>query len=146
MKAEDFQRLVEQKRQRNPIWFALDADPAADAASIEAAEARMGVRFPDELRVFWREYGGGYFAFTNVFSVDPNSEWNIEVRNEKLSPELRRWFIAISDPGTGDYYGFRVNDGTTVPAVSVFDHDSRTLKETKYGDLFEFLANVGLRP
>ena len=106
----------------------------------------MSVRFPDEFRVFLSEYGGGYFAFTNVFSVDPNSEWNIEVRNAQLSPELRRSFLAISDPGTGDYYGFRLNGGTAMPAVSMFDHDSQTLKETGYGDLFEFLSNVGLQP
>lgn len=142
----EFQQLVEEKRRRNPIWFALHADARAEPAVIEAAEARLGVNFPEEYRSFLRDYGGGYFAFSNVFSVDPESEWNIERRNAPLSPEIRAGFLAISDPATGDYYGFRVSDGIAASAIWVLDHDEQTIRPTSYGDLFEYLAAVGLTP
>lgn len=145
MNSERFAQLVEETRKRNPVWFELESDPPAETDLIEAAESHMGVQFPAEYRFFLRNYGGGYFGFSNVFSVQPGSEWNVETRNSRLEAGVVD-FLAISDPGTGDYYGFRLADGASTPNVYVFDHDGRTLERTLFSDLFDYLAAVALRP
>ena len=90
-----------------------------------------------------REYGGGYFAFGNVFSVS-ESDWNIVRRNAEISIP---GFIAVSDNGTGDYYGFKVAGDTCEGQVYLWDHEEPSaLKRTDYGDMLELLEHIALTP
>ena len=90
------------------------------------------------------EFGGGYFAFANVFSVKIGSEWNIVQRNRMIAiPD----FVATSDNGTGDYYGFRIVNGICDERVYLWDHEEPALlKATEFGDLLEYLFAQALTP
>lgn len=125
------------------MWFELESDAPATEREITAVEASLGATLPDAYKSFLREFGGGYFAFGNVFSVS-ESEWNIVRRNEDISIP---GFIAISDNGTGDYYGFKVSNGACGDEVYVWDHEQPThIRPTDFGNVLEMLDHVALTP
>jgi hypothetical protein len=140
----EFLDVATDAMKERPVWFGLDSDGVASEADVVTAETALAVSFPREYRAFVQRFGGGYFAFTNVFSVDAGSDWSIVDRNSALGL-LNRRFIAFSENGCGDYYGFRLADGVCENAVMFFDHDSGEIHSTDYRDLYEYLVAVGLR-
>ncbi|MFO1062802.1 MAG: SMI1/KNR4 family protein [Pirellulales bacterium] len=143
MLLEEFVPLVEKRREERPVWFGLDSDPPATPAQIQDVEAQLGVRLPESYRLFVTMYGGGYFALGNLFSVFPGSDWNIVERNRDIFPV---GFLAVSDNGVGDLYGFRVTDGACDSEIVLFDHETGMIAQPKYSDLFEFLGETALKP
>ncbi|MGN6187244.1 MAG: SMI1/KNR4 family protein, partial [Thermoanaerobaculia bacterium] len=85
MNATEFEGLVDSVRSRHPRWFALETDPPASNEEVEDAEKAIDVRFPEEYRHFLTRYGGGFFAFSNVFSAKQGSEWNVLQRNRDIA-------------------------------------------------------------
>jgi len=143
MLIEEFVQLVEKRKEEKPVWFGLESDPPATSAQIQDAEAQLRVRLPVSYRLFVTRYGGGYFALGNLFSVFPGSDWNIVERNRSLLPF---GFLAVSDNGVGDLYGFRVTDGVCDEEIVMFDHETGTISQPKYLDLFEFLEETAMKP
>jgi len=141
---EDFIPLVEKRKLDRPVWFGLDSDPPATLAQIQDAELQLGVRLPESYRRFVALYGGGYFALGNLFSVLPGSEWNIVERNRSVDDSC--CFLAVSDNGVGDLYGFRVADGKCENEIVLFDHETALFSQPKFSDLFEFLGETALKP
>lgn len=143
MEFASFKSKVTDLQSRKPVWFGLQSDPPATEAEIQKAETSLRATLPMEYKSFVREFGGGYFAFGNVFSVS-DTEWNVVRRNEEI------WipgFIAISDSGSGDYYGFRVSGGACDACICVWDHEEpHGVKKTKYADMLEWLDHVALTP
>lgn len=139
----EFENLLAAAKRKNPIWFTLDSDPPASDSEIVNAEALLQTRFSPQYRDFLKEYGGGLFAFVNIFSVRPNSEWNVVYRNKQIG---RNDFIAISDNGVGDQFGFRTVHGICQPEIFFLDHEeSNKVVASRYADLFEYVAKVGLK-
>src|SRR5689334_24887696 len=122
MTLEEFRVLVAQARQQRPIWFALDSDPQATDAEIAQAERDLARTLPKQYREFVREFGGGLFALANVLSVRPGSEWNIVDFNRR-NELIGGGFVAVSDPHTGDRYGFKCDGRACHSEVWVYDHD-----------------------
>lgn len=80
-----------------------------------------------------------------VYSMDPSSDMNIVSMNQ--AAWIRRdGFVAVSDNGAGDSYGFAVTDGVCGPEVLVLDHESAGISSTGHPDLFEFVVAEGLQP
>lgn len=143
MTITEFKTIVGRAKENNPVWFGLDADPSASEAEILVAEAALKIKLPSDYCQFVREFGGGYFAFTNVFSVSPSSDWNI-VKKNKL--HRINAFIAVSDNGVGDLFGFRSLDGICLPEIWVSDHENQNnLMPTSYKNLLNYLAERGLK-
>ena len=143
MLIEEFVQLVDKTKRERPVWFGLESDPPATASEILIAESQLGLKFPESYRQFVSKYGGGYFALGNLFSVSPESEWNIVGRNpvaEKMG------FLAVSDNGVGDLYGFPVNNRICEVEIVFFDHETGLLSGSKFPDLFEFLRQMALVP
>lgn len=139
----DFKVQVERAKEKNPVWFALKSDPPASDVDIANAEAALQVAFPQEYRSFVKDFGGGYFAFVNVFSVHPGSDWNIVQKNRQ---NAMNGFIKVSDNGVGDFFGFRIVDGKCLPEIWFSDHEERgSLKTTDFTNLLQFLARKGLK-
>ena len=136
-----FRQVAELVRSRHPAWFELDHDPPCSQADLERAETRLGTRLPAQYKEFMTSCGGGYFAFVNVFSATEGSFWGIVERNAGLPPG----FIAVSDNGTGDYYGFISTGGECASEVCFLDHETGRVSATKYPDLFEYIVHMGLR-
>lgn len=134
---------MNEKKEVNPIWFGMDSCELVTDKEIALYEHKQGIEMPVEYTEFIIRYGGGYFAFTKIFSLANNSEWNIESLNEKFVKI--KDFIAISDNGAGDFYGFKVIDGKCESQIYVYDHENGIIESTKYKDLFEYLVGVGLR-
>lgn len=143
MTEPQFTALVDAARAANPLWFELEADPPASDEEIRACESALGATFPAAYRSFLARYGGGEFAFASVYSVRRRSEWNVVARNPS---SRRRAFIAVSDNGAGDEYGFAVDDGRCGDAVFLWDHETNeVIRSGCFADLFEMLARRALR-
>lgn len=94
--------------------------------------------------MFLKEYGGGYFAYTVVYSCDSNSDFYILKRVAKDWVEKNNFFPVI-DFETGDLAGFKVRDKVCENRISVFDHDIDNIVVSNEGDFFEALVQYGLR-
>lgn len=145
MEITEFRDRVEQVRGEFPAWFVLDPDEFPGQDALDRAESELGATLPADYRSFIAEFGGGDFALSVVYSVDPESDMNIVARNEVewLDPST---FIAISDNGVGDYYGYRVSGTSCIPGIVLLDHETGTLHETSHADILELLVETALRP
>lgn len=143
MEFESFEKLVSELKASKPVWFGLKSEPLATEEDLITAESQLGVRLPEQYRSFVKKFGGGYFAFGNVFSVNSSSDWYIVSRNE---PGNISGFVAISDNGTGDQYGFRVDGEQCEEPLFFWDHEEPdSLSPTKFDDLFDFLRSDALK-
>lgn len=145
MEFSAFLSIVSEAKVKKPVLFALETDPPATEVDISGAEARLSVQFPLEYKDFLRRFGGGFFGFTNVFSVLASSPWYVVDRNFASGVPLQE-FLAISDNGVGDYYGFSVANAVCGSHVAFLDHETRAVVSTPHSDLFEYLVVVGLEP
>lgn len=144
MDFNEFSKIVDEKMVSNPIWFGLESDSKSTDDDITEIENSISIILPQEYKQFVKNYGGGYFAFTNVFSGIRDSEWYIVTQNIEAGFNEANSFIAVSDNGTGDFYGFEVNDGKCESKISFYDHEDNTVKTTQYSNLFDYLVKVGL--
>ncbi len=141
----EFEELVERLKRERSLWFELDSDPPATDAEIGAAEAAMGLTFPDEYRYFLRRFGAGYFAFGNVFSARESSDWNVAAKNAAARRVVGDDLLAVSENGVGDYYGFAVASGRCEAAVVFWDHETGTVSWA-YDTFLDFIVSVALTP
>lgn len=139
-----FETEVSRARKAHPTWFDLPPDACPDDAQVEQCQLALGAVLPEAYVGFLREYGGGDFAFLTLYSMDPDSEVNLVAQNNR--PWLARTdFVAVSDNGAGDYYGFRVRDGRCAEPVVLLDHETGEVRDTGYADILTFVLGVGLR-
>jgi hypothetical protein len=145
MNYQEFSLTVDKAKDKNPIWFGLESDPPATDSEIEEVEKQLSIILPEEYKRFVKEFGGGYFAFTKVFSVNKESEWYIINQNKQVSLIESHNFLAVSDNQVGDFYGFKVINGKCESYLLLFDHETGQLENSKYVNLFDYLVKVGLR-
>ncbi len=144
MRFQKFKNKVVDLKGRKPIWFGLEGDAPASDSEIAVVESTLRLKLPKSYIEFVREFGGGYFAFGNVFSVSASSDWSIMRRNESL--EITN-FLAVSDNECGDYFGFQIVNGHCQDPVHFWDHEKPdSIILTEYRDLFEFLDATALTP
>ena len=94
--------------------------------------------------MLWASIGAGTIGYAWVYSYSPDSDFAIfDVNRGPLQP--RGDFVAFSDNGAGDYYGWRVADGKCHGAVLVLDHESGTWARSD-ATLSEWLERCALRP
>ena len=79
----------------------------------------------------------------SVFSLDEQSDWNILSQNYNYDA-IRKGHILFSENGTGDFYGFKVENGVCLPEVLFFNHETQQWDETEFSDLFEYLEKFAL--
>ncbi|MBT2644786.1 SMI1/KNR4 family protein [Bacillus sp. ISL-41] len=144
MDFNEFLLIVEKIKANNPIWFELETAPIGTDSEIAKSEKQLSVSLPKEYKLFIKKFGGGYFAFTNIFSVS-DSEWNIIQQNNEINLINSHKFIAVSDNEIGDYYGFEIKSGICSPKVKFYNHEINQVEETEYDDLYQYLFNVGLK-
>ncbi len=144
MTLHEFTALVAEAEAAHPVWFGLASDSVPADSGLAAAEASLGAVLPEQYKEFLRHYGGGDFAFTNIFSLDEASDWNL-LRIHADIGLLADRFLAISDNQAGDYYGFIVADGCCSTELYFYDHEDGQIRATQYEDIFSYIAQVGLR-
>ncbi len=139
----EFEELVNEKKLAHPIWFGLDPDSLANDESITLAQKELNATLPTEYVHFVKRYGGGYFAFGIVYSLDKESSFNILEINRAESKK-REDHILFSENGVGDYYGFKVVEHQCLPDIYFFDHETESWQKTKYGNMLVFLNEIAL--
>jgi hypothetical protein len=146
MNIKDFTTIVDHCRAEHPFWFDRKTDPQANDEQINEAEYLLGVKFPQEYIDFLKEYGGGRFVFTRIFSVFPESIWYVVSRN--VGDNSINGFLSISPDGTGGLYGFPVENGICGSEIVYWDHDENygqgKLVSNNFDNLFLFLIEDGL--
>ncbi|OCA87943.1 hypothetical protein A8F94_08940 [Bacillus sp. FJAT-27225] len=143
MNYNEFLKIVNEARDKRPIWLELESEPKAKDYQIEKAEKVLSLTLPDEYKSFVKDFGGGYFAFTTLFSVSPG-DWNIVSLNKELGFMKTHSFLAVSDVGTGDFFGFSIERGVCGSRIMFYDHETNKVEETNYENLFDYLIEVGL--
>ncbi len=142
-----FKKLVELKKSENPTIFEINSCEVVGDKEILDFENMLEVKLPNAYIEFLKNFGAGYFLFTNVYSVVKTSEWNV-FDEDNLPIE----FLCFSDNGCGDLYGFLVVDNVCTDEVYIVDHESFCPEggsweyiKTEFNDMFEYLVVHGLR-
>ncbi|WP_432049903.1 SMI1/KNR4 family protein [Verrucosispora sp. NA02020] len=148
MNLEEFDALVEPLRQKSAAsiaayGFTLIEGRTATTAEIDDLEKRLGVTLPEKYRSFMMRYGGGMVGCVELFPIaGGDSGDDVKSVNDREFPE--RTFIAIAPVGTGDYWGFPVDDGRCRDEVWFHFHDGGA-PELEAPDVLGFVARHGLR-
>jgi hypothetical protein len=140
----EFLSIVEDAKAKNPIWFELEIAPIGTDTQITNVEKQLSVSLPKEYKNFVKMFGGGYFAFTKIFSVS-NGELNLIQQNNQINLINSHNFITVSENEVGDFYGFEIENGICSPKVKFYDHEINIVEETQFEDLYQYLLKVGLQ-
>lgn len=143
MDFEYFKKLVEKTKNGHPVWFGIEPDERPDEAAVTEAEGKLGAKLPRDYKQFIFEYGGGYFAFSNVFSLEDRSDWNLVAINYKYDA-IRHGHLLISENSLGDFYGFKVVDGVCEPRIYFYDHEVEAWQESAHRNIFDYLVKFAL--
>lgn len=136
---------VDEARKTNPRILMLDSDAPGSPAQIARAEQTLGVLLPESYAQFVKRFGGGFFGFSLVYSLDEASEFYLLSHNTADSA-AKHGYVAVIDYETGDTAGFRVENGQCGEQMWRYDHESGRLQKLPYEDLLSFLAANALRP
>ncbi len=134
-----FEEFVEKVKKEKPILFELDHDEIPDEKSLKMFQKENNIKLPRKYCDFLMGFGGGYFGFTNVYSIDKQSDFYI-MSNQSCVPDN---YLAIAGNGCGDCYVLLKNSDC-IEKIYLFEHDSGNLYEVAE-DILEFLVKYGLR-
>lgn len=140
MKLDEFRVIDQEARLAKPKLFLLASpDSAASEEALDDLERAIGARLPMSYRAFLREFGGGNFGLTTVFSADPESEWYLGTRLDEVREYLPTHVLPFSDDFAGGLYVFEVVDGQGMEPVLYWNEDGG-LVPTKFANALEFVA------
>ena len=116
-----------------------DTIPSQD--DIIKFEEQNNVHLTEKYKQFLLKYGGVFFGYANLYSMDKDS--NFYILNYNRIPLTNTLYIA--DNGCGDYYALNIVDTKCQDAIIFYEHDTGLLSDTKFSDIFEYFVNVGLK-
>lgn len=136
----EFRQLHAQKKAEAPKLFELESpDSPANEQQIVNLERELGVQLSPNYRSFLKEYGGGSFGLTNVFSAIPESEYYSPLRNSDARHLIPQNSIAFSDDFCGGWYVLVFSNGIAEEPVFYWNADGG-LRKTEFANILEFLA------
>ena len=141
MTYNQFIEIVEQIKKTKPILFELEKDKVVSEMDIFRFENDNSIVLPDEYKKFVIAFGGGYFGYSNIYSLDKDSSLFI-LENQHSVPG---GYLAIADNECGDYYVLKIENDIVLRKVLFYGHEEQRIVETKYEDVFEFLVGEGLK-
>lgn len=140
MTLEELKEIDAHYRQEKPLLFqALTPDPPASEQQLEDVERAIGVRLPPSYRAFVREFGGGSFGMSIIFSADPDSEWYLPKQQREAARYLPDGLLAFSDDFAGGNYVFKVANGEAQEAAFYWNTDGGE-SSTEFKDIMEFVS------
>ena len=138
---EDFVEIVKKTKKRKPILFELESDKKFSLNEIAIFERENHIFLTEEYKKIISVFGGGYFGFSNIYSLDSESDFYI-LNNQRDVPKN---YLAIADNGCGDYYVIRTENGYCQKGIFFYEHETQQIENTEFMDIFEFLVAVGLK-
>lgn len=147
MNTEKFSTIVDYVKSIKPNCFITADEYLATNGNIQEVERHICGKLPSEYVFFSLNYNAGYFAFLNIYSLNPGSEWYLINKNqENISVLMPKDFIAFSDDETGGYYGF-VKDGLHYSnEVYYFDSSEGCGAKSTQESFFDFVINKAFQP
>lgn len=141
MTFELFEEIVIDFSRRKPVLFGLEHDKACSAEQMEEFENMLQVSLSEKYKQFLMNYGGGYFGYASVYSLDKTSSFYLLAHNDTPVGD----YLRIADNGCGDYFLLKVNHRKCLEQLFCYDHDAKTICATEYADILEYLLKVGLK-
>ena len=140
MDFKEFRSIVDKVKVEHAVLLGLDYDTIPSIEEIYSFEKEYKIQLPEKYIQFLLHYGGGYFGYANIYSLDKNSYFYLANDNKKRLDKL----LFIADNECGDYYAFCIECGKCEEAVVFYNHDENTICDTEFSDIFEFLIKIGL--
>jgi hypothetical protein len=123
-----------------PKLFSLvPPDPPASDVRIAEVESLLGVNLPCKYRQFLRNFGGGIFGLTNVFSAYPGSDFYLPSRCADSRSYLPAGVVPFSDDGTGGLYVMKLSGTALAEPVFYWSPDGGIVT-TEFEDIFAFVS------
>lgn len=135
-----FQKSIKKAKTENPLLFVLEHDAIPTMDDIIAIQKQLQIVLPEKYIQFLLNFGGGYFGYANIYSLDKNSDFFIF----KHSPAIMKDLLFVADNGCGDFYAFRIEGGKCMEEIVFFDHESNATKDTIFSDVLDYLIKIGL--
>ena len=136
-----FNTIVEECRAKKPILFGLEHDKILSAEEIEQFEKTVQITLPEKYKEFIMNYGGGYFGYANIYSLNIDSDFYLLKHNNLPFDK----YVRIANNGCGDYYVLCIENGKCLEPLFFYDHESGSVIQTEYMDIFEYLVKFGLK-
>lgn len=141
MDFELFNEITAEYKHKKPILFALEHDKIISAEEAGRFEQTIQLELPPKFKQFLLEYGGGYFGYANVYSLDKDGFFYLLKYND---PPIDR-YLRIADNGCGDSYLLSIDNQKCLDRVLFYDHETKNVCETEYADILEYLIAAGLK-
>ncbi|MFC8957794.1 SMI1/KNR4 family protein [Streptomyces sp. NPDC057101] len=149
MEFEEFEAYLSAARAKraglsSPEGFDVFESRVASETDLLEVEEALGVQLPGEYREFMKRHGGGMFLFLDLLPVAASDDQEDDLRRVNASEFKHGDFIAVAPVGTGDWWGFSVNEGRCANQVDFWDHEDGQVQFAA-SSFLEFLAREGLR-
>lgn len=141
MEYDVFEKIVDDYKLKKPILFGLEHDEVCSAKQIEDFENMLRIEIPKKYKQFLMNFGGGYFGYANIYSLDKESSFFLLAHNDIPVGD----YLRIADDGCGDYYLLSVIDKKCLDQLFFYEHDTNSIYTTEYADILEYLTKVGLK-
>lgn len=141
MEFERFQHFVERARKEKPLLLELEPDRPPQMQEVLEFQRQHKLQLPEGYRQFLLHYGGGYFGYAILYSLDPDSCFYLGAQN----PEEPGAFLRVADNECGDDYGLPIQQGICGEEVYFLDHETQTAEGPVFADVLEYLVKEGLR-
>jgi SMI1 / KNR4 family (SUKH-1) len=110
-------------------------------AEITIVEKIIDCRLPQNYKDFCKQYGGGYFGYTLILSLDQEGEWFIKETIKEFSHFIPTGFIPFADDQTGGFYCFKLQNGEAIEEIYYLD-SSGLISKTNYSDFLNFVISL----
>ena len=144
MNISEFISIVNEVKENKPILFGLESDKTASDIEIEQIEEYYDVELPESYKEFLKEFGGGYFGYTVIYSCDCDSRFYLG--NNVLKEWIDTYnFFPVIDFETGDLCGFQIYGNKCGEHMCIFNHEEKQVIEETEDNLFQALVKYGLK-
>lgn len=142
MQYSEFLKEIELAKKEKPILFQLEQDKVVSDDVILESEEFYGIKFAESYKQFLKVFGGGYFGYIILYSLD--SEGMFYLRNFVTKDMIKECnMLPVIDLETGDYIGFDIEGNECTENLITWSHDEKK-KSKLNADFYEVLATMGL--
>ena len=143
MNIEEFEALVQELKINNPKIFGLESDAKPTIEEIKLIEEYYEISLPTSYKEFLKKYGGGYFAYLVVYSMDDQSFFYLRNNVMKELIKINKFFPVI-DFETGDLAGFKIINDVCEDMIMLYNHEDNVINDL-HMNFFDAIAKYGLK-
>lgn len=142
MNSIEFKKKIDEIKLYNSFLINNNQDKIPNKKEIKKIEKELNVELPNLYKNFILTYGGGDIGYTNVFSLDRDSDFYIVTNN--IYYVKNRNFIAVSSDETGGFYGYYIENSICSELIYYYDSDDETILKTNFINIYDYVYKIGL--